>query len=176
MWKYIIHWHRGHDPIRSTTWASQQFLSPAGVFAAWNCACNRDNSFRNLFTQTDSYKFKSRQQKKREQMYSLWRWSGVSLDVSIPSKRRRNPATPVLIWKIPAATACEGLWARDEDGLPPFWTSWKLIFSYSRKAELSCQLSSAILSLSVSPRRSQWQRRILHCAVCTEIAECSNPL
>lgn len=45
------------------------------------------------------------------------------------STSRRKAATAVLIWKIPAATACDGLFDDDDgDDRDPFCRSWKLIF------------------------------------------------
>lgn len=62
---------------------------------------------------------------------SFWRWSRVSLEVPMASTSRRKAATAVLIWKIPAATACDGLLDDDDgDDREPFCRSWKLIFFF----------------------------------------------
>lgn len=68
-----------------------------------------------------------KQEIERRGRYSFWRCSGVSLTVPTPSTSRRKVATAVLIWKIPAATACDGDWFRREGGLGPPWMSWKLM-------------------------------------------------
>jgi hypothetical protein len=63
--------------------------------------------------------------------YSLSRRAGVSLGVPKLSIKRLKDATAVLIWKTPAANACEGSCCRRTGGKPPDSMSRKLI-SYPR--------------------------------------------
>lgn len=70
--------------------------------------------------------------RERERTDSFWRWRGVSLAVPMASTRRRKAEAAVLIWKMAAATACDGLCGcdrplTDDDG---FCKSWKLIFFF----------------------------------------------
>lgn len=76
-------------------------------------------------------------QETEEWAHSFWRWSRVSFEVPTASTSRRNEATEVLIWKIPAARDWDGLSSggrptdeEEEEGLPtPFWRSSKLILT-----------------------------------------------
>jgi hypothetical protein len=109
-------------------------------------------------------KKKTTQELKGLIIYSLSRRAGVSLGVPKLSIKRLKDATAVLIWKTPAANACEGSCCRRTGGKPPDSMSRKLI-SYPRLSfalpPFFLLVSSYVLRLAFNPTVSVLLLQIL---------------